>query len=238
VQWTPNQNHPDSHGFTLRLAIGLIPVVGVLTSLYTKPANAVLVGASGMGILLLAASLRNSRRAREQRHADPVPHPNGTVRFRYLVGRTHARRVELVLAVLAAVGLVGSVIAVLTGDATLQVEAIMCWPALAFVAYRYLLRDVYDLAVVGDSLTWRTPLRSGKVPVSEIYSIRPRFWPKSPEALIITISDGTQLSVMVRKGLPDFVDALVAAHPGILARSGLTGELWELWPGSSHFSRD
>lgn len=118
-------------------------------------------------------------------------------------------------------------------NASLLVFAALWVAALSWNGYWFLLRLVYDLELDGDVVRWRTPLRSGTVPLSDVVELRPSRFGSNAE--VFELADRRRLLVFVRKGFRAFADELVARRPGIPVRLGLQARLVERFPGWSGF---
>jgi hypothetical protein len=106
-----------------------------------------------------------------------------------------------------------------------------CW-----TAYWLLLRLSYRLELTEDSLKWRTPIRSGSVPLYELVSIRPQTW--GSNVLRFKLRAGPPLLIMTRKGSAPFADAVQRAAPGVDVRLGWQAAFSERRPwGRSGFHR-
>jgi hypothetical protein len=91
--------------------------------------------------------------------------------------------------------------------------ALLWSAACVYITLSFLLRVPYELTLADGLLAWKTPMRSGSVPVSEIRELRP--YPSGPNAELIQLEDGRRLIVLMRKGFQQFLDDLSRAAPGL-----------------------
>jgi hypothetical protein len=105
------------------------------------------------------------------------------------------------------------------------------WTAgLVYAGGVFLWRVVYELRLEDGVLTWKTPLRSGSVPVSAIIELRPLRSARNGE--LIRLAGGPKLIVMMRRGFQAFVDDLSRQAPGLrVTVSPAFSKLAERWPG-------
>ena len=91
--------------------------------------------------------------------------------------------------------------------------AMVCWSG-----YCYLLRTVYQLEVHRGMLWWRTPLRSGRVPITEVVAIRPSC--VGMMGHVVTSRQGTIWVTLASPGFAEFAAALQAVQPTLSVRVG------------------
>ena len=90
--------------------------------------------------------------------------------------------------------------------------------ALVYVADRLLVRTALELGIDGDALTWRSPLRDGRIPLGEIEAVRPaRF---ASQWQVLDLRGQRSLAVEAMPGIGAFADALQRARPDLPVRLG------------------
>jgi hypothetical protein len=124
------------------------------------------------------------------------------------------------------------------GYARQSLSFALLWTAiLIWNGYWFLLRIVYQVEVGAGVLSWRAPLRSGQVPVTEVVAIRP----SSLAGHIVQTRRGKIVVAFSTMGFDEFGAALRALEPSISVRvgwlrpprPGLPGR----WSGGSGFYR-
>jgi hypothetical protein len=122
-----------------------------------------------------------------------------------------------VLATFAVIVVVVATVAAASGSAlpgswfALFLAAVLIWNA-----YWFLLRLVYQLEVGGGALTWRAPLRSGQVPLTEVVEIRPsRLY-----GYAVVTRRRTIMVAFATVGFGEFAAELQRAHPSVAVRVG------------------
>ncbi|SDN47138.1 hypothetical protein SAMN05660199_00069 [Klenkia soli] len=83
--------------------------------------------------------------------------------------------------------------------------------ALAWNAYWWLLRTAVEVSVADGRFRWRTPVRSGDVPVDDVLGIGPTR--ASRQMARIELRDRRPLLVPVRYGFGEVERAIMAAAP-------------------------
>ena len=104
------------------------------------------------------------------------------------------------------------------------------WSAVCvYVTQGFLLRVAYELRIEDHVFVWKTPLRSGSVPVSQIREVRP--YPTGRNGELIQLEDGRRIIVLMRRGFQDFLNDLSQAAPGLpITVSPFFSKLTERWP--------
>ena len=109
---------------------------------------------------------------------------------------------------------------------------------LGYLAWIFLWRTVYELHLDGDDLSWRAPLRSGSVRLSNVREFRPVRWARNSE--LIKLDDGKSMIVFMGKGFLPFIDDVTRQAPYLSIRvRPFFSELLEKWPlqGSGGYER-
>src|SRR5205807_7509904 len=113
------------------------------------------------------------------------------------------------------VGLVIALVSVnlATADEDLSARAFMVlWIAIStLVIYWYLFRFAYDLRFDTEDFYWRSPLRSGSLPLHELRRIRVRNGTDG----IIESANGNRLHVLAQKGFGQFCLSLASQVPSL-----------------------
>jgi hypothetical protein len=109
------------------------------------------------------------------------------------------------LAIIAVLALV-DVVALVAGGSPLWFNLLFTL-GLLWGAYWFLWLLISELSLSGESIVWRTPLRSGRVRIVDIRRIRPGQWFTNGME-IIEMNDGGCLRVMGGTGFRMFCDAL------------------------------
>src|ERR1700733_13108763 len=74
------------------------------------------------------------------------------------------------------------------GGGGLLAFAIFFFAAGLWISYGFMFRAPYELVIQEGTLSWKAPVRSGSLPVSEIRSVRPYRWGQN--AAMIKFDDG------------------------------------------------
>ena len=106
----------------------------------------------------------------------------------------------------------------------------IAWTAvLAFNARVFLWQMAYELHLDGDEFSWKAPLHSGTVRLSDIRELRPVRWARNSE--LIRLADGTLLMVYTGKGFSRFIDDITRQAPDLPVRvRPFFSQLLEKWP--------
>lgn len=111
---------------------------------------------------------------------------------------------------------------------------------LAYLARVFLLQTVYELHLDGDDLSWKVPLRSGTVRLSDVRELRPT--KGEPNSELIRLADGKALRVMMWKGFLPFIDDITRQAPHLPVRVrpffSPLAEKWPLQGGGGYERRD
>jgi hypothetical protein len=105
--------------------------------------------------------------------------------------------------------------------------------AVIWNAYWFLLRIAYRLDLSEADLSWRTPLRSGTIALADLVEMRPSRMGSTVE--VLSLSDGSKVLVMVRKGFVDFATEIQQIAPHLQVRIGLYAKIGERLPGPRGF---
>jgi hypothetical protein len=89
--------------------------------------------------------------------------------------------------------------------------------------YWFLLRVVYRLDLSNDQLEWRTPLRHGTVPLSQLREVRSMRG--GGNLAVFVTAGGDSPRALVRRGFSEFTATLQQATPGLQVRLGWQGRL-------------
>lgn len=140
------------------------------------------------------------------------------------------------------IAIIGAIIATATGVGTSEDGGPPVWflgllvVVLAILSHVYLWRTAVALEIRDDQLSWRTPLRRGAMPLSDVRSIQPTAAGKGVLATIT--AEGQQpLMVWATKGFPAFADQIVAAAPGVQVAHGRYVRVAEKMPGGHRRGR-
>jgi len=88
---------------------------------------------------------------------------------------------------------------------------------VGFIWY-LMLFGVYRLELTADSLRWRSTVRSGEVPLTELRRMRPGY--RGSNSVVIEPAVRRPIRVVVRDGLPEFVADVRQAVPHLGASFG------------------
>jgi hypothetical protein len=100
---------------------------------------------------------------------------------------------------------------------------------LAYLARVFLLQTVYELHLDGDDLSWKVPLRSGTVRLSDVRELRPT--KGEPNSELIRLADGKALRVMMWKGFLPFAGTGETLLLTVGGKVASPGRWWLRAPG-------
>jgi len=87
---------------------------------------------------------------------------------------------------------------------------VIMFGGLLFITWVNVFRFAFELTLGDDVLTWRTPLKSGRVPLNQLRSVR-NLVPTWPWPLVrLECANGPSLFTLGKRDLRAFVDQLVA----------------------------
>jgi hypothetical protein len=113
---------------------------------------------------------------------------------------------------------VGILVLTTAGTAGRSANFGLLWIAMVgWNAYWFLLRIVYQFEVGDGVLSWRAPLRSGQVPVTEVIAIRPS---RLGVGYVVATRRGAILVAFASQGFGEFAAALQALQPSMAVRVG------------------
>ena len=93
----------------------------------------------------------------------------------------------------------------------------IAWTAVLALTLRvFLWQMAYELHLDGDEFSWKAPLHSGTVRLSDIRELRPVRWARNSE--LIRLADGTLLMVYTGKGFSLFIDDIIRQAPDLPVR--------------------
>lgn len=142
--------------------------------------------------------------------------------LRYALYRFYRTQIVLTLAVFA-VAAVFVDIAAMVGLGSAGAAPLPIWFALFFTAcvlwieYWFGFRIVYWIEARGDRLTWRTPLLSGSLPVSEVRSI---YSSALLSGMGVVRTTRGRILLFPTQYFPQFADRMRDLYPGINVRAG------------------
>jgi hypothetical protein len=134
---------------------------------------------------------------------------------------------------IAVFGTVGVVLVVVQATSTSGPGWSFVLPWLAVVgwnAYWFLWRFAYRLELTETTLSWRTPLTGGEVPLDRVRAFRPSVFGSGAQAL--DVRDGRPVLVFGRRGIIDFGRELGRLAPHVHVKFGWQARLVERGWGS------
>lgn len=102
---------------------------------------------------------------------------------------------------------------------------------MAYALYQNLYRIAYELQCTDNVLTWRSPLRMGTVPVSELR----RIYSRRGSLGVVEAADGRRIQIYLHKGFSTFASGLALRSPSIDVSLGWYARLIERLPGWTAF---
>ena len=102
---------------------------------------------------------------------------------------------------------------------------------MPYALYQNLYQIAYELQCSDNLLTWRSPLRTGTVPVSELR----RIYSRRGSLGVVEAADGRRIQIYLRKGFSTFVSRLAQRSPSIDVSLGWYARLIERLPGRTAF---
>jgi hypothetical protein len=97
--------------------------------------------------------------------------------------------------------------------------------------HKNLYQVAYDLQCTDDVVTWRSPLRTGTVRVSELSRIFSRWGSVG----VLEAADGRRIQIYVRKGFIAFASGLAERNPNLEVNLSSYTRLIDRFPGQSAF---
>jgi hypothetical protein len=124
-------------------------------------------------------------------------------------------------------------LSLLAGEGPPAVVAVLWWAVFAAVGYEIFFRTAYRLEIDSDTLVWRSILRSGRIPLSQLRRVRTRSSIAIFEPMV-----GRPVATFAVKGFRDFARALANRQPGLEVRIGWWARLAEWNLGASAWKSD
>jgi len=120
-------------------------------------------------------------------------------------------------------------------DAPPPAFAALWLAALGWNGYWWLFRIAAELRIDGFDLVWSTPLRNGRVSLSQLDEIRPmRF---ASNVAVLKVRDGQSIIVPATKGFRQVTTEIAQRRADLPIRLGWQARLAERLPGWNRFKR-
>jgi hypothetical protein len=103
--------------------------------------------------------------------------------------------------------------------------------AMLYGLYQNLYQLAYELQSSDNMLTWRSPLRTGRLPLSELR----RIYSSRVSLGVLEAADGRRIQIYAQKGFRTFVSRLVQRNPNIDVSLSWYFRLVERLPGTTAF---
>ena len=102
---------------------------------------------------------------------------------------------------------------------------------MSYGLYQHLYRIAYELKCTDNLLIWKSPLRSGTVPLSALR----RIYSRGGTLGVIEMADGSRIQIYAQKGFLTFVSGLAERNPNIDVRLNWYIRFIERFPGRTLF---
>jgi hypothetical protein len=110
------------------------------------------------------------------------------------------------------------------------------WTAtVGWVSYWW-LRLCYRVDLDERTVRWRTPLRSGRMPLERLRAVRPhRFFVFFLGVSVLEFEDGPRVPVRVERGFAEFAEHIRAVAPHVTVTVGVYARMLQRLPGRRNF---